>query len=134
VAVLLFVLVAVARGRAPKAEGGDGAPMPKRSKGALVATVGLGAVVLALAALVGVPLLALALVWGLQVGLDGVLWLALALSTGANLWQIAEAGGRALASSLVTPQAIGGTSGLVILGALALVGLRRLFEGKKESP
>jgi hypothetical protein len=93
-----------------------------------------GAVVLALAALVGVPLLALALVWGLRVGLDGVLWLALALSTGANLWQIAEAGGRALASSLVTPQAIGGTSGLVILGALALVGLRRLFESKKESP
>ena len=93
-----------------------------------------GAVVLALAALVGVPLLARVFVWGLRMGLDGVLWLALAFSTGADLWQIAEAAGRALASSLVTPQAIGGTSGLVILGALALVGLRRLFESKKESP
>ena len=60
--------------------------------------------------------------------------LALAFSTGADLWQIAEAAGKALASSLVTPQAIGGTSGLVILGALALVGLRRLFESKRESP
>jgi hypothetical protein len=65
--------------------------------------------------------------------LDGVLWLALAFSTGADLWQIAGTAGKALASSLVTPQAIGGTSGLVILGALALVGLRRLFEAKKES-
>ena len=93
-----------------------------------------GAVVLALAALVGVPLLARLFVWGLRMGLDGVLWLALALSTGADLWQIAEAAGRALASNFVTPQAIGGTSGLVILGALALVGLRRLFESKRESP
>lgn len=92
-----------------------------------------GAVVLALAALVGVPLAARVFVWGLRTVLDGVLWLALAFSTGADLWQIAAAAVRALASSLVTPQAIGGTSGLVILGALALVGLRRLFESKKES-
>jgi uncharacterized membrane protein len=54
VAVLLFVLVAVARGRAPKSEGGDGGPMPKRSKGAMIATVGLGAVVLALAVLTAI--------------------------------------------------------------------------------
>ena len=93
-----------------------------------------GAVVLALAGLVGVPILARVFVWGLRMGLDGVLWLALAFSAGADLWQIAEAAGRALASSLVTPQAIGGTSGLVILGALALVGLRRLFESKRDSP
>ena len=93
-----------------------------------------GAVVLALAGLVGVPILARVFVWGLRMGLDGVLWLALAFSTGADLWQIAEAAGKALASSLVTPQAIGGTGGLVILGALALVGLRRLFESKRESP
>jgi hypothetical protein len=93
-----------------------------------------GAVVLALAVLVGVPLLVRLFVWGLRMGLDGVLWLALAFSTGADLWQIAEAAGRALASNFVTPQAIGGTGGLVILGALALVGLRRLFESKKESP
>ena len=93
-----------------------------------------GAVVLALAGLVGIPILARVFVWGLRMGLDGVRWLALAFSTGADLWQIAEAAGKALASSLVTPQAIGGTSGMVILGAMALVGLRRLFESKKESP
>ena len=93
-----------------------------------------GAVVLVLGAVVGVPLMARLFVWGLRMALDGVLYLALAFSTGADLWQIGEAAGRALASSLVTPQAIGGTSGLVILGALALVGLRRLFESKKESP
>ena len=93
-----------------------------------------GAVVLVLGALVGVPLMARVFVWGLRMALDGVLYVALAFSTGADLWQIGEAAGKALASSLVTPQAIGGTSGLVILGALALVGLRRLFESKKESP
>jgi hypothetical protein len=92
-----------------------------------------GAVVLVLAVLVGVPLMARVFVWGLRVAIDGVLWLALALSTGADLWQIAGTAGKALASSLVTPQAIGGTSGLVILGALALFGLRRLFESDKES-
>jgi hypothetical protein len=33
-----------------------------------------------------------------------------------------------VAASLVTPQALGGTGGLLVLGALAVVGLRRLFE------
>ena len=51
VATLLLVLVSVARGRVPVAEGGDGEPMPKRNTGALIATVGLSAVVLVLAGL-----------------------------------------------------------------------------------
>lgn len=49
VAVLLLVLVSTARGRASKAEGGDDAPMPKRNTGAMIVTVGLSVVVVALA-------------------------------------------------------------------------------------
>ncbi|MBB5870472.1 putative membrane protein [Allocatelliglobosispora scoriae] len=49
VATLLLVLVSTARGRATVAEGGDGEPMPKRSTGALIATVGLSIVVVVLA-------------------------------------------------------------------------------------
>jgi hypothetical protein len=93
----------------------------------------IGAVLSAVVAVYGLPLAARAFVWGLRVALDGVLWLALSMSTGADLWTIAGTAGRAVAATLVTPQAVGGTGGLLVLAALAFVGLRRLFESRKES-
>jgi hypothetical protein len=101
-----------------------------------VAVVVVGAIVAGLGLFFGLPLLALGFVWGLRAALDGVLWLAVAITTGTDAWTIFETAGKALASSLVTPQAIGGTGGLLALGALAVVGLRRLFDmndRKKES-
>ena len=90
--------------------------------------VGTGSVAVGIGLIFGLPLLARGFVWGLRVALDGVLWLAVAITTGTDVWTIAGTAGRALASSLVTPQAIGGTGGLLVLGALAVVGLRRLFD------
>ena len=98
------------------------------------AAIGLAGVVVAgLGVVFGLPLLARGFVWGLRAALDGVLWVAVAISTGTDVWTIAGTAGRALASSLVTPQAIGGTGGLLVLGALAVVGLRRLFEANEAS-
>jgi hypothetical protein len=94
-----------------------------------VGVVGAGIIVAGLSVVFGLPLLARGFVWGLRLALDGVLWLAVAITTGTDVWTIAGTAGRALASSLVTPQAIGGTGGLLVLGALAVVGLRRLFNG-----
>jgi hypothetical protein len=98
--------------------------------------VGTGTAAAGIGVIFGLPLLARGFVWGLRLALDGVLWLAVAITTGTDVWTIAGTAGRALASSLVTPQAIGGTGGLLVLGALAVVGLRRLFDGtvrEKES-
>lgn len=93
-----------------------------------LAVIGVGAIVAGFGVFFGLPLLARGFVWGLRVALDGVLWLAVAITTGTDLWTIAGTAGRAVASSLVTPQALGGTGGLLVLGALAIVGLRRLFD------
>jgi hypothetical protein len=98
------------------------------------AVVGVGAIVAGFGVVFGLPLLARGFVWGLRTALDGVLWLAVAITTGTDLWTIAGTAGRALAASLVTPQALGGTGGLLVLGALAVVGLRRLFEASDASP
>ncbi len=91
-----------------------------------------GIIVVGLGAAYGVPLAARASVGGLRLVLDGVLWLALAISTGADMWTIAGTAGRAVTATFVTPQAIGGTGGLVVLGALALVGLRRLLMPRQD--
>ena len=93
-----------------------------------VAVAGVGAIVAGFGVVFGLPLLARGFVWGLRLALDGVLWLAVAITTGTDVWTIAGTAGRAVAASLVTPQALGGTGGLLVLGALAVVGLRRLFE------
>jgi hypothetical protein len=93
-----------------------------------------GIIVVGLVAAYGVPLAARATVAGLRLVLDGVLWLAVALSTGADMWTVAGTAGRALAATFVTPQAIGGTGGLLVLGALAVIGLRRLLMPKAGGP
>ena len=92
-----------------------------------VAVAGVGAIVAGFGVVFGLPLLARGVVWGLRLALDGVLWLAVAITTGTDVWTIAGTAGKAVTASLVTPQAIGGTGGLLVLGALAIVGLRRLF-------
>ena len=93
-----------------------------------VTVAGVGAIVAGFGVVFGLPLLARGFVWGLRLALDGVLWLAVAITTGTDVWTIAGTAGRAVAASLVMPQALGGTGGLLVLGALAVVGLRRLFE------
>jgi hypothetical protein len=96
-------------------------------------TAGVSAVVLGVGGAYGVPLAARAVVWGLRLTIDGVLWVALSLSTGTDVWTIAGAAGRAVTASLVTPQAIGGAGVLLAVSAAAFLGLRRLFGWGKES-
>jgi hypothetical protein len=106
-------------------------PAPARRVGVRalwwVAATTAGVVAVGLTAAFGVPLAARASVGGLRLVLDGVLWLALAISTGSDMWTIAGTAGRAVAATFVTPQALGGTGGLLVLGAMALIGLRRLL-------
>lgn len=76
-----------------------------------VAVVAVGAIVAGIGVVFGLPLLARGFVWGLRAALDGVLWLAVAITTGTNLWTIAGTAGKALASSLVTPRRLAGRAG-----------------------
>ena len=98
-----------------------------------VAVVGVGAIVAGFGVVFGLPLLARGFVWGLRLALDGVLWLAVAITTGTDVWTIAGTAGRAVASSLVTPQALGGTGGLAGPGGLGSRGVETLVrDGCRE--
>jgi len=67
-----------------------------------VTVAGVGAIVAGFGVVFGLPLLARGFVWGLRLALDGVLWLAVAITTGTDVWTIAGTAGRAVAASLVT--------------------------------
>ena len=63
--------------------------------------------------------------------LNGCVWLAASLSSGASGWTIVATVGRAAADALTTPQASGLIAALIGVGALALYGLQRLL-GSEE--
>jgi hypothetical protein len=64
--------------------------------------------------------------------LNGCVWLAASLSSGASGWTIVGTIGRAAANALTTPQASGVIAALVVIGALALFGLQRLLGSEEE--
>ena len=97
-----------------------------------VAVVAVGAIVAGFGVVFGLPLLAQGFVWGLRAALDGVLWLAVAITTGTDVWTIAGTAGRALVSSLVTPQAIGGTGGLAGAGGAGGRGVETLVRDRRQ--
>lgn len=94
----------------------------------IVAVVGTVA-----AAYVLLPAAVWLFVRALTLTVNGTVWLAASLSSGADGWTIAATVGRAAASALTTPQASGAIAALVIIGALALYGLQRLLGTEEES-
>src|SRR6266851_4653886 len=85
-----------------------------RLTGVAIATVTL---ILAAAFLL-LPLAVRVFVRGLELAVNGCIWLAASLSAG---------------SALVSPQAFATFGALVVIGALALYGLQRLFDSEEES-
>ena len=68
----------------------------------------------------------------LELTLNGGLWLAASISSGADAWTIVATVGRAVARSLVTPGALGAAGLLLLVGAGALFGLQRLLDSEEE--
>ena len=101
---------------------------------ARLAGLAIGSVALVAAAVwFLLPLGVRALVRGMSLVVDGCVWFAASISTGADAWTILKTVGRAAGSALVSPQAFAVVSGLVLAGALALLGLQRLLGSDEES-
>jgi len=80
------------------------------------------------------PIAAWAFVRALTMALNGCLWLAASISSGADTWTIIQTIGKAAAGAFATPQISGVIVALVIIGALALFGLQRLLGSEEDSP
>ena len=85
------------------------------------------------AAYVLLPILAWALVRALTLTLNGSVWLAAAIGSGADGWTIVRTVGNAAAETLVTPLASGAIAALIVVSALALFGLQRLLGSEEDS-
>ena len=79
------------------------------------------------------PLAAWAVVRVMTLTLNGSVWLAAAIGSGADTWTIVRTVANAAAGALTTPQASAGIAVLVVLGALALVGIQRLLGSEEDS-
>lgn len=105
-----------------------------RSRTARLAGAGLVSVVGSAAALYLVlPLATRALVRTLTLTVNGCVWLAASMSSGADPWTILAAVARAAGSSLATRAASGVLLVLVVVGALAFYWLQRLLGSEEES-
>jgi hypothetical protein len=100
-----------------------------RLTGLAIATVTLSLA----AAFLLLPLAVRLFVRGLELAVNGCIWLAASLSAGADAWTILKVVGRAAASALVSPRVFATFGALVLVGALALYGLQRLFDSEEES-
>ena len=79
------------------------------------------------------PLAAWASVRALTATLNGSIWLANAIGSGADGWTIVATAAQVLAGVLTTPEASGTIAALVAIAALAVWGLQRLIGTEGES-
>jgi hypothetical protein len=96
---------------------------------------GLGVLGIALAipaAVFGLPLAARVLVRAVVLVLNGCVWLAMSVSTGASAWTVLGIIARSTARALAAPAASAILVLLLALGALGLYGLQQLLESEKE--
>jgi hypothetical protein len=94
----------------------------------LVSVVGSGAALYLL-----LPLATRAFVRALTLTVNGCVWLAASMSSGADAWTIVSAVGRAAGDTLVTREASGVLLVLALVGALAFYWLQRLLGPDEES-
>jgi len=90
--------------------------------------------VVAAAGFLLLPLLVRGFVRGLTLTLNGGVWIAASLSSGADAWTIVKTVGGAAGTALTSPQAFVVGGGLVVAGGLAMYGLQRLLGSDEESP
>ena len=104
------------------------------TRAARLTGLAIGTVILALAAaFLLLPLAIGVFVRGLELAVNGCIWLAVSLSAGADAWTILKVVGLAAASALASPRVFATFAALVLVGALALYGLQRLFDSEEES-
>src|ERR1700738_2722049 len=78
------------------------------------------------AAFLLLPLAVRVFVRGLELAVNGCIWLAASLSAGADAWTILKVVGRAAAGAIVSPRTFATLRVVVLLGAVALDGLEML--------
>jgi|KBSMisStandDraft_5_1062788.scaffolds.fasta_scaffold1812104_2 hypothetical protein len=101
---------------------------------ARLAGAGLVSVVASVAAMyLLLPLLTRAFVRALTLTVNGCVWLAASMSSGADPWTILSAVGRAAGDTMATRMASGVLLGLAVVGALAFYWLQRLLGSDEES-
>jgi hypothetical protein len=97
---------------------------------------GLGAtttIVAVAGGLVAVPVAVRGLVTSLELMVRGSVWLATSIGSGTDGWTIVTTIGRAVGLALATPRALGVFGVLLLVGAVALLGLTRLLDSEEES-
>jgi hypothetical protein len=105
-----------------------------RARAARLAGAGLVSVIASAAALYLVlPLAARAFVRALTLTVNGCVWLAASMSSGADFWTILSAVGRAAGDTLATREASAMLLVLAVVGALAFYWLQRLLGSDEES-
>jgi hypothetical protein len=106
----------------------------RRTRTARLVSAGLAVGLVSVAAsYLLLPLATRALVRALTMTVNGCVWLAASMSSGADPWTILSAVGRAAGDSLATREASGALLALAVVGALAFYWLQRLLGSDEES-
>jgi hypothetical protein len=101
---------------------------------ARLAGAGLVSVIASVAALyLLLPLATRAFVRALTLTVNGCVWVAASMSSGADPWTILSAVGRAAGDTLATREASGVLLALSVVGAFAFYWLQRLLGSDEES-
>ena len=90
-------------------------------------------IVIGVAGYVLLPFVTRTLVRALTLTVNGCVWLATAMSSGADPWTILSAVGRATGDTLATREASAVLLALAVIGALAFYWLQRLLGSDEES-
>lgn len=106
----------------------------RAARTARLAGAGVVSVIASVAALyLLLPLLTRGLVRALTLTVNGMVWVAASLSSGADPWTILSAVGRAAGDTLATRGASGVLLVLAVIGAFAFYWLQRLLGSDEES-
>ena len=110
---------------------------PSAGPGARAARLASAGLILGVVVVVGgylvLPLAIRGVVRALTLTVNGCVWLAASMSSGADPWTILSAVGRASADTLATEEASGVLLALAVVGALAFYWLQRLLGSDEES-
>ena len=83
--------------------------------------------------ILGLPLAVRGFVRAIVLLMDGCVWIALSIGTGASIWSVVATIGRSTLAAFVTPMASGILLGLVAICLFALYLLQRLLGPEEES-
>jgi hypothetical protein len=89
--------------------------------------------VVLLTAVLGLPLAVRGFVRAIVLLMDGCLWVAMSISTGAGMWSVLMTAGQTIASAFVTQKGSEILIGLLAISLVALYLLQRLLGSEEES-